>query len=377
MLQPIYIVADNIVSPLGMTTVANFAQMLAGRSGIVKTIVQGAMPIEVCAALVPDADIVQALPVIDPYTRFEKLLIISITDTLAKAGIDARSPRTAFVFSTTKGNIDMLHYGLYPDVPVGRIYLAQASRAISQYFGNPNTPIVISNACISGVAAVVIGTRMLRTGQYDHIVACGGDIVNDFTASGFQSFKALSSEHCKPYDKDRNGLNLGEAFGTVVLSAKPVAGGIRVLGGATSNDANHISGPSRDGSGLKLAIAAALNESEIAANEIGMVSAHGTATPYNDEMEAIALDDLGLGHTPVVGLKGYFGHTLGGAGLVETIISAQSIRQQTLIKTLGYENHGVSRSINITQHTEPHHFTTCLKIASGFGGCNAALILKQ
>lgn len=373
MLQPIYIAGDNIVSPLGFTTVANFTQVVAGETGIKQTTIPGAKPMEINAALIPEKEI----PIYQlPFTRFERLLITSITEALQQSGIDAASPRTGFVLSTTKGNIDMLRPGFYPDIDPNRIYLAHAAQAVAQHFGNTNTPLVVSNACISGVMAIVAGARMLRTGQYDHIIACGGDIVNDFTASGFQSFKALSDEPCKPFDKDRKGLNLGEAFGTVVLSAKPIAGAIKILGGASSNDANHISGPSRDGVGLKIAIAAALKESHLSATDIDMASVHGTATPYNDEMEAIALDDLGLGQIPTTGLKGYFGHTLGGAGLVEAIMSAQALREQKLLKTLGYENHGVSRGINITTATQHHQMATCLKTASGFGGCNAALILQ-
>jgi 3-oxoacyl-[acyl-carrier-protein] synthase I len=283
----------------------------------------------------------------------------------------------AFVISTTKGNIDMLHNDAYPGVDASRIYLANSAKAVAGYFHNPNNPIVVSNACISGVLAIVTAARLLRSGQYDYVIACGGDIINDFTASGFQSFKALSDEPCKPFDKERIGLNLGEGFGTMVLTAKPIIGGIQILGGASSNDANHISGPSRTGSGLKVAINAALKESELAAVQIDTVSAHGTATSYNDEMEAVAFDDLGLASAPTNSLKGYFGHTLGGAGLVESIISAHALKNQMAIKTLGYAAHGVSRDINIIAETRPQSLSTCLKTASGFGGCNAALLLQR
>ncbi|CAN5364891.1 beta-ketoacyl synthase N-terminal-like domain-containing protein [soil metagenome] len=378
MSYPVYISSTNIISPLGNSTDANFKQIIAGKTALKQATIEGARPIEACAAIINESEIEQTLsPLQQVYTRFEKLLIISIGDALKNAGIDAAAPRTAFVLSTTKGNIDMLHEGLYPNIHPNRIYLAQAAKAVSECFHNPNTPMVISNACISGVMALIMGARLIRSGQYDHVIACGGDIINDFTASGFQSFKALSDVPCKPFDKDRNGLNLGEAFGTVILSAQPTEGAIKVLGGASSNDANHISGPSRNGSGLKVAIQATLKESSLHTNQINMVSAHGTATPYNDEMESIALDDLGFGQVPVNSLKGYFGHTLGGAGLVETIISAESLRQQMLLKTLGYESHGVSRPTNITTATLPYSLNTCLKTASGFGGCNAALILQR
>lgn len=378
MLQPIYIAADNIVSPLGLTTAANFEQVVAGYTGIAPVSIPGAKPIEVYASIIQQAAVDEASKHINsPYTRFEKLAIASITDALQQSGIDASSSRVGLVLSTTKGNIDMLHTGLYPNIDPDRIYLAQAAKAIARHFNNPNTPLVISNACISGVMAIIAAARMLRSGQFDYVIACGGDIINDFTASGFQSFKALSEMPCKPFDANRTGLNLGEAFGTMVLTATPIEGAMQILGGASSNDANHISGPSRTGSGLKLAISAALKQYNLSANQIDTISAHGTATPYNDEMEAIAFDDLGLAHAPINSLKGYFGHTLGGAGIIESIISAHALKNQKLIKTFGYETHGVSRPIKVIDKTESQPITTCLKTASGFGGCNAALILQR
>lgn len=126
-----------------------------------------------------------------------------------------------------------------------------------------------------------------------------------------------------------------------------------------------------------MAIKAAVTASGIAAADIDTISAHGTATPYNDEMETIAFDDLGMGKVPINSLKGYFGHTLGGAGMVESIISAHAQKGQQLIKTLGYSEHGVSRDVNIINQTKSYPLNTCLKTASGFGGCNAALILQQ
>lgn len=375
--QPIYIAADNIISPLGIAASENYGNVVAGKTGIAINTIPGARHIEVYASIIPLQTIESLEPLSKPYTRFEWLLIASIADAVARAGIDASSPRTGFVVSTTKGNIDMLHEGAYPGIDPKRIYLATSSKAVAGYFNNPNTPIVVSNACISGVLAIVMAARLLRSGQYDHVIACGGDIINDFTVSGFQSFKALSDAPCKPFDKNRTGLNLGEAFGTMVLSAKQKDGAIKVLGGAISNDANHISGPSRDGSGLKVAIRAALKESGLLAEHIDTVSAHGTATPYNDEMEAIAFDDLGLSNSPTNSLKGYFGHTLGGAGLVESIISVHGLKHQKLIETLGFEEHGVSRGINVIAKTTSQTLSTCLKTASGFGGCNAALILQR
>ena len=112
-------------------------------------------------------------------------------------------------------------------------------------------------------------------------------------------------------------------------------------------------------------------------NEIDYLSAHGTATLFNDEMEAVAFNRLGLDHTPLNSLKGYFGHTLGASGLLETIIGMQSLYQNTLIASTGFENLGVSQPLNIITKTTSKELRTFLKTASGFGGCNTAALFRK
>ena len=149
---------------------------------------------------------------------------------------------------------------------------------------------MISNACISGVSAIVVASRLIRSGEYDHVFVAGFDLLCDFIVSGFNAFKSVSPVLCRPYDAARDGLTLGEAGGAVLLTADRglSATGVTVAGGGISNDANHISAPSRTGDGLAFAIRAALREASLGAAAIGMVNPHGTATLYNDEMESRA-----------------------------------------------------------------------------------------
>jgi 3-oxoacyl-[acyl-carrier-protein] synthase I len=174
-------------------------------------------------------------------------------------------------------------------------------------------------------------------------------------------------------------LSLGEGCGTVILTADPQKAGegkpVVYLGGATSNDANHISGPSRDGEGLYLAISAAMKEAEVTPGDLDFISAHGTATPYNDEMESLALSWAGLEQIPVNSFKGYIGHTLGAAGIIETILSIYSIRNNVLFKSIGYQNNGVSRPLNVIKGNLLQPVNKVLKTASGFGGCNGAIVI--
>ena len=228
--------------------------------------------------------------------------------------------------------------------------------------------------------ALVYAERLIRSGKYKHVVVSGGDLISEFIVSGFQSFQSLSEQACKPFDKNRNGLSLGEGCGTIILSSdKSIFSDnpIEVLGGAGSNDANHISGPSRTGEGLFLAIMGALTTSGLSAKDIDSISAHGTATNYNDEMEAKAFSRAGLESAPLNSYKGYIGHTLGAAGVIEAAISLQSLKRNTLFRSAGYETHGVSTNINVIAENKETNIKNCLKTASGFGGSNAALILQK
>ncbi len=237
---------------------------------------------------------------------------------------------------------------------------------------------MVSNACISGVLAIITAMRLIRSGEFDTAVITGADVISKFVVSGFQSFQALSDEVCKPFDHKRDGLNLGEGAGTIILSAnKQFANHIKVLGGAVSNDANHISGPSRTGEELAGAINNALKDAGKHAEDIDFISAHGTATMYNDEMEATAITLAGLQNVPLNSLKGNYGHTLGAAGVIETVISLQSLTQGLLMPTTGYRENGVTNAVNVCTEMSATDAKTFLKTASGFGGCNGAVIFGK
>lgn len=217
---------------------------------------------------------------------------------------------------------------------------------------------------------------MIENGIYRKVIVAGGDLLSHFITSGFLSFRSLSSRPCRPYDSNRDGLNLGEACGAVLLSTEKTPNSIILSGGAISNDANHISGPSRTGDGLFFAIRQAMQEAGTALQNISFVNAHGTATVYNDEMESKALTLAHLEQVPTHSLKPYFGHTLGASGIIESIVCMHELKQGILFGTPGYETPGVPMPIPVYathQHIPMKH---CVKTASGFGGCNAAIVLS-
>lgn len=363
-----WIVADSIVSPLGETSVANYEAVRSGKSGIrALDMLPGLPPVYV--GQIKDIDATAS------YTRFEALCAEALTRALA--GLTLPADRTLFILSTTKGNIAMLERG---QAGHERIHLHTTAQHLAAAFGLPNV-LVVSNACISGVMALIIARRYMLAGQYDHAVVLGADELSRFIVSGFQSLSALGSEPCRPFDRDRKGVSLGECAAAIVVSALPEALGVTpevcIMGGGISNDANHISGPSRTGDELAQAVRQALTEAGTTREELGFVSAHGTATLYNDEMEAKAFNTLGLTSVPVNSTKGSFGHTLGAAGVLETVLSLYSLRRNEVLPTVGFEHHGVSQPITINHSLHSKPMTRSLKTASGFGGCNAAIVLQK
>jgi 3-oxoacyl-[acyl-carrier-protein] synthase I len=373
-----YIIADNIYSPLGSTSVANFMQLKKSQSGVKYEDDTALSPTPFYASLFNKAHRFLHEDVNNKFTKFEKLLINSIGEALQSNTVEPGDRKTALIISTTKGNISLLETETYNKELETRISLTSSANVVATHFKFVNKPIVVSNACISGMLAILTGMRLIESGEYENVVVTGADIISKFILSGFQSFQAVSENRCKPFDVKRAGINLGEGAGTVILSSnKKHSTGIKVTGGSVSNDANHISGPSRTGEELHLCIYKALQNARLAANNIDFVSAHGTATIYNDEMEAKAIALSNLQSVPVNSLKGNYGHTLGAAGIIESVVSIHSLKENTMIPTMGFEQLGVTQPINVCASLYNSNFNNCLKTASGFGGCNAALVFSK
>jgi 3-oxoacyl-[acyl-carrier-protein] synthase I len=381
-MRDVFVAADNIFSPLGATTAENFSQLKKGISGVARH----DRP-EMSDQLFYASLFEPAPPTDERYTKFEQLLQSSIGDALATGGFDPTDRRTILILSTTKGNISLLETGtatvgaatgMDPAQLNKRIALPTSARLIADYFHFAHSPIIVSNACISGLLALITAMRLIRSGRYDNAVVAGADVISRFVLSGFNSFQAISPGVCRPFDRSRDGINLGEGAGTVILSARQqYHGRIRITGGSVGNDANHISGPSRTGQELAQVIDKSLKDAGCDRKTIGFISAHGTATVYNDEMEAKAITLAGLQSVPVNSLKGYYGHTLGAAGLIESIVTLQSMREDLVLPSLGFEENGVTAPLNISTSLLHTPLNTCLKTASGFGGCNAAVVMSK
>lgn len=376
-----YITAGSIISSLGFGTEENFSRIREYRSGIVRVENTTLFDTPFMAARIDDTRLKVLAQGLDGYTRMERLFILSLSDTIRQSGIDPTQSDCGLIISTTKGNIDMLSgsQGL-PNKGRTSSQLYEMAMRVAGYFGCVNEPIVISNACISGVSALIVASRLIEAGKYKHILVAGGDLLTRFVVTGFQSFKSVSPEICKPYDKARDGLSLGEACGSVLVTSDRGLVGeeqpVSIAGGSITNDANHISGPSRTGDGLYYAISQAMDEAGLQQEAISFVNAHGTATLYNDEMESKALHWARLDHLPLNSMKSYWGHTLGASGIIEVIACMEELRSGEVFGTFGFETCGVPYPLSVSAAHRKVAMKHCVKTASGFGGCNAAVVLS-
>jgi 3-oxoacyl-[acyl-carrier-protein] synthase I len=374
-MRNVYVIADDIFSPLGAGTEQNMAQLKEGRSGI-RLHQTPISKIPFHAALFGEDPVFTRVLGL---SRFENLACASLKEALEKTSLEPADPKTVFILSSTKGNISLLESKPPLADPAAHTSLPESAGRIAGALGFSTKPLVVSHACISGLLAMITGMRLIQSGIYDQVAVTGADLITAFVLSGFQSFQAISSLPCRPFDARRDGITLGEAAGTVILSANPLPGqpNIRLSAGSVSNDANHISGPSRTGEELYLAIRKAMQQARLLAREIDFVSAHGTATRYNDEMEARAITLAGMESVPVNSLKGYYGHTLGAAGIIESIVSIHSLKENILFPTMGFQDPGTEMPINIIDSLRAGPLEKCVKTASGFGGCNAAIVLEK
>jgi 3-oxoacyl-[acyl-carrier-protein] synthase-1 len=377
MIREVYITATNCITPLGFDVESNIDALVNGKTGIQQHEDSSFMPFPFYASIINNEKLNSAFEKISAdkkYSRLEKMMILALEPIIKNSGVELNS-KTAFILSTTKGNITALKED--SETSFQNAHLDVLAQNVADFFGFKTQPIVVSNACVSGVLAVSVAKRLIQSELYDAIFVVAGDEVSEFVLSGFNAFQAMSDAPCKPYSKNRTGVSLGEATAAVLLSAEAKNAKIKVLGDSSINDANHISGPSRTGEGLFRSIQNAIKEAQIDPEKLDYISAHGTATPFNDEMEAIALNRLNLHNVPVNSLKGFYGHTLGASGLLETVIAIESANQNMLFESKGYDELGVSESINIIAKNEKANIDYFLKTASGFGGCNTAVIFEK
>jgi len=258
---------------------------------------------------------------------------------------------------------------------------------VMEEYSLPGVPVVFSDACASGANAVGHAFRSVRSGEVDMAVCGGYDSLCEFVFAGFHSLQALTPGLCRPFDRTRDGMVLGEGAGVMFLEAWDRAGarGARILGEligyGESTDAFHMTRPDPEAAGAISAMRSALADAGVEPDAVGYVNAHGTGTPFNDAMEASAI--LALfgergGRVPVSSIKPMIGHLLGGAGAVEGIITALALQEKRLPPNLNYRAPDPACALRIVRVSErAPSLDVAMSNSFGFGGTNAALVFRS
>lgn len=241
----------------------------------------------------------------------------------------------------------------------------------------------ICSACSSSLGSIALGMSLLRSGQFDLIVAGGYDTISEYVYGGFNSLRLVAEGPLKPFSRQRQGMKLAEGYAVVVLERESDAARrnqpaiATILGYGESADAHHLTQPHPTGEGAARAMRAALKSADLSPEEIDLVAAHATATPDNDAAEFAAMKSVFDGRVPpVVAFKSHLGHTLGGAGAVELILSAMSLRDQLIPKCPNVNEDEIEfPDLKVATARGPATIRHTLNTSLGFGGANTCMIL--
>ncbi len=242
-------------------------------------------------------------------------------------------------------------------------------------------PVIISNACASGTNAIGHAWQMVASGLADSAICGGYDVLSELVFAGFESLRAMTPDLCRPFDRDRSGLLLGEGAGILLLESessmkksggKPLA---RILGYGTASDNHHLTQPNPDGSGPLSSMRQALDSADLVPNQIDYLNAHGTATPFNDACEGRAIMEL-FPEVPVSSTKGMSGHALGAAGAIEAVFCLIALENGFCPPNANLLSPDPEFALRLVQNTKDFPGARiAMSNSLGFGGSNASLIL--
>ncbi|MDA3791859.1 MAG: beta-ketoacyl synthase N-terminal-like domain-containing protein [Desulfobacula sp.] len=292
---------------------------------------------------------------------------------------------TFLITASTKAGIDLLGKNNTDSKMLPKnILLSDLTEYIALKMGLNNNGININSACASSTIAVAKGASLIQMGVVDSILVCCMDTISQFVFSGFSVLGAMSNEPARPFDKNRKGLTLGEGTAAIMLMNEKVAKAqsvsplCRIAGWGIANDASHLTAPARDGYGLKLAIGKACKKADILTEDIHAINTHGTGTKYNDSMEINAIHSMFNPNQVIANsIKGAIGHTLGAAGGIEIALCAKMLKEEIMPGTHGFLDPEKGAEKIISPDARPLRGDYILTTNSGFGGTNAAVILKK
>lgn len=396
MARRVFITGIGIICAIGKNAAETLSSLQAARSGIgpltiLDTVHRGELPSGEIG--LTHAELAAMAGVADPemHPRTALLGLIAAGEAVSHAGIDPadRSFRTGVISASTVGGMDKTEinfrkYHLGP--PYNNFILTHdcgdSTEKIAARLGFRDMVSTISTACSSSANTMMFGARLIRHGLLDRALAGGTDALSKFTLNGFNTLMILDKQPCRPFDRNRAGLNLGEGAAFLVLESEEAMGGRTPLaelsGFANANDAYHQTASSPDGLGPYLSMSQALAAAGLHPGDISYINAHGTGTDNNDLTEGIAIQRIFGEHIPPVSsTKPFTGHTLGAAGAVEAVISILSINHRTIFPNLNFREKMDELNFGpATQVTPGQNLRHVLSNSFGFGGNDSTLIFS-
>lgn len=377
------------LSCIGNDVLTHLNSLLEEKSGIKKGTHHFSERYLVGEVALSNEALIQQFQLHDAASRTSLLGAVAAKEAFHGHPVDA-SIRTGVISGTSVGGMDMSEQAYhaylsaqkhdvlaYSEHPSGN-----SSEFIAQELGISDFVNTISTACSSAANSIMMGARMIRAGLLDRVVVGGTDALTEFTISGFRSLMIFDEQWCRPFDESRNGLNLGEGAGFIVLESAscnektnmPVLA--KLKGWSNASDAYHQTASSPDGFGATKAILEALHVAKLSPHEIDYINAHGTATPNNDLSESKAIMQVFGEHIPYFSsTKAFTGHTLAAAGGLEAVFSILAIQNKVLFANLNHNQNILETNLTPVKSTQQvDHINNILSNSFGFGGNNSTLI---
>jgi 3-oxoacyl-[acyl-carrier-protein] synthase-1 len=392
----VFVTGIGIICAIGNNAAQTLASLRAGRSGIapltiLNTVHRGELPAGEIKLTNSQLAALAGVTDLEMHPRTALLGLIAAGEALNHAGIDPRDKRfrTGVINASTVGGMDKTEIN-FRNYHLGAPYTnfilthdcGDSTEKIATQLGFRDMVSTISTACSSSANSIMFGARLIKHGLLDRALAGGTDALSKFTLNGFNTLMILDKQPCRPFDKSRMGLNLGEAAAFLVLESEAALNGrlplCEITGYANANDAYHQTASSPDGYGPFLSMSQALNSAGLHPGEIGYINAHGTGTDNNDLTEGIAIEKIfGDNIPPVSSTKPFTGHTLGAAGAVEAVISVLSIVNHTVFPNLNFREKIDELSFEpLTEIKTNIRIQHVLSNSFGFGGNDSTLILS-
>lgn len=390
--KPIAITGMGIISAIGNNLAENETSLLENRHGIKKYSVKDPLIHQeklVGEILKSNEEFYSELNLNpnEAFTRSTLLGLAAAKEALISANLND-GLKTGFISATTVGGMDATekYYFDFIESETNRKFIPTQNcgvhaEQIARELGIKDYVTTISTACSSAANAIMLGARMIKAGILDRAVVGGTDSLSAFTINGFSSLMIYSDEHCKPFDEERKGLNLGEAAAYIVLESKESARGKKALGFlagyGNANDAFHQTASSDDGEGAYLAMKTALEIADLKPEEIDYVNAHGTATPNNDFSEGKSILRVFENIPDFSSTKAFTGHTLAAAGAVEAVFSLLALKNQTIFANLNWKTPMKEFDLKPQTEIKQKEIKTVLSNSLGFGGnCSSLIFVK-